>query len=260
MNYLNTYYETHDEDNRFSSKHGRIEYLTTRKYIDEYLAGDLSKRIIEIGAGTGNYSVPLAKEGYAVTAVELVERNISVLKSKLDGSENIEVSQGNALDLSRFECDLFDLTLCLGPMYHLYSNADKLTALSEAVRVTKPAGIIMVAYCMNEATVIQYVFGAGFLNDVIESDLLTPDWHCKSEPSEVFELIRTEEIAELDSHFGVTRLKLIASDGAAHYLRALIDGMDDFTYEKWLDYHFSTCERQDLIGASNHTLDIIRKN
>ena len=35
--------------------------------------------------------------------------------------------------------------------------------------------------------------------------------------------------------------------------------MDDETFELFMQYHLSTCERQDLIGASYHTLDILRK-
>ena len=53
-------------------------------------------------------------------------------------------------------------------------------------------------------------------------------------------------------------MKLIATDGAAHYMRHFIDEMDRETFAKWLEYHFATCERQDLIGASNHTLDILK--
>ena len=89
--------------------------------------------------------------------------------------------------------------------------------------------------------------------------MLTPDWHCISTPREVFELIRTEEIAALDTTAPVERLKLVATDGAAHYQRELIDAMDDDIFEKWIEYHLITCERQDLIGASNHALDILQK-
>ena len=45
---------------------------------------------------------------------------------------------------------------------------EKLKALSEAVRVTRPNGYILVAYCMNEPTVIQYVFGMNHLHEVIK--------------------------------------------------------------------------------------------
>ena len=260
MDYLKDYYENYNEEGRLLSRHGSVEYITTRKYVDEALSGDRSKKILEVGAGTGRYSVTLAKEGYDVTAVELIEHNLAILRSKLTGEENIRTMQGNAMDLSVLEDDAFDLTLLLGPMYHLYHKEDKIRALSEAVRVTKPGGYIMVAYCMNDPTVIQYVFGLNHLHEVMEFNMITPDWRCLSEPKDLFELVRTEEIAELDEAVDVRRIKLVAADGATNYMREQIDAMDDATFARWVEYHLSICERQDLIGASHHTLDILRKN
>lgn len=259
MDYLKEYYESRDEDSRLLSKHGQIEYITTMKYIRECADKTKAKRVLEIGAGTGRYSIALAKDGFDVTAVELIEHNLEILQQNAKGVR-LDAFQGDALDLSRFSDNTFDMTLVLGPMYHLYNFEDKKKALSEAVRVTKKGGHILVAYCMNEPTVIQYAFRRGNLDYVFEKGLLTPDWHCKSEPEQVFELVRTEDIARLDDTADVTRVKLIATDGAAHYLSELIDGMDDKTYRKWLEYHIAVCERQDLIGASNHTLDILIKN
>ena len=259
MNYLEDFYNSRDEDARLLSRAGQIEYLTTMRVIRSCLSGIANPAILEVGAGTGRYSVTLAKEGLCVTAVELVEHNLDVLRSKLDGTEPITAVRGNALDLGFLPIPDggFDLCMLLGPMYHLYTREDKLRALSEAVRVTKPGGYILVAYCMNEATVIQYAFGSGQIGQLLGRDMLTPDWHCKSEPKEVFELVRTEDIASLDAELPVERIKLVATDGAAHYLRALLDAMDEETYQKWLEYHFATCERQDLVGASNHTLDVL---
>ena len=56
--------------------------------------------------------------------------------------------------LKKFGNDEFDLTLVFGPMYHLKSAEEKLAALNEAKRVTKPGGYILVAYIMNEYSVI----------------------------------------------------------------------------------------------------------
>ena len=120
------------------------------RYIEECLEGISEPNILEIGAGTGRYSVTLAKRGFNVTAVELIEHNLEILRSKLDGTEPITAIQGNALDLSQLSDNSFDLTMLLGPMYHLYTKEEKLKALSEAVRVTKPGGHILVAYCMNK--------------------------------------------------------------------------------------------------------------
>jgi ubiquinone/menaquinone biosynthesis C-methylase UbiE len=259
MNYLEQYYNSYNEEARLLSRHGRVEYLTTMKYIDEAIADIDEPSVLEIGAGTGRYSVTLAKRGLRVTAVELVAHNLDVLRSKLDGTEPITVLQGNALDLSVLPENAFDVTLLLGPMYHLYTKEDQLRALSEAVRVTKPGGRILVAYCMNEPTVIQYVFGLNHLREVMDLSMLTSDWHCISEPKDLFQLMRTEDIAALNTEQPVERLKLVATDGATNYNRKLIDAMDDETFAKWVDFHFTICERPDLIGASHHTLDILRK-
>ena len=259
MNYLEEYYNNYDEDGRLLSRHGQVEYLTTMRYIQECLEGISAPTILEVGAGTGRYSVTLAKQGLHVTAVELIEHNLEILRTKLDGTEPITIFQGNALDLSRLSDNAFDLTMLLGPMYHLYTNEKKLKALSEAVRVTKPGGHILVAYCMNDPTVIQYVFGLNHLCEVMDLNMLTSDWHCISEPKDLFEMVRTEEIADLDAAVPVKRIKLVATDGATNYMREQIDAMDDDAFGKWLDYHFTICERQDLIGASHHTLDILRK-
>lgn len=255
--YLNDYYSSYDEEGRLLSRHGQVEYLTTMRYIHRYLAPGAS--ILELGAGTGRYSLTLSREGYEVTALELVEHNMEIFRSKLRPDDRVRLEQGNAMDLSRFADASFDGVLVLGPMYHLYTREDKLRVLREAVRVTKPGGTVMVAYCMNEPTVVQYVFGLNHLREVMELSMITPGWHCLSEPKDLFELVRTENIASLDAELPVKRLQLVATDGATNYNRPLIDAMDDETFAKWLDFHFATCERQDLIGASHHTLDILKK-
>jgi hypothetical protein len=81
-----------------------------------------------------------------------------------------------------------------------------------------------------------------------------------SHPWDLFELYRKEDIEALRSAFDVTPLHFVASDGYTNHMRATVDAMDDRTYDIYLKYHFATCERQDMIGYSNHTLDIFRKN
>lgn len=257
---LKQYYESYDEEGRLLSNHGQVEFITTQKYIHSCAKAVQAKRILEIGAGTGQYSIPLSKEGFHVTAVELIEHNLDLLRNKLRGDEPLTAEQGNALNLSRFSDNSFDLTLLLGPMYHFFTFDDKKRALSEAVRVTKQGGFILVSYCMNEPTVIGYTFLKEHLRELLADNKLSEDWHCASDPKEVFDLVRTEDIAALDATADVTREKLVATDGATNYMREFIDAADDYTFSKWVDYHLSICERQDLIGASHHVLDILRKN
>ncbi len=294
---IEKYYNKFNEDKRLRSRHGQVEFRTTMKYIHEYLDvlcerhqndstdskddketaeigygnklvgsddkdicadGDIRKhiRILDIGAGTGAYSIPLAEEGYSVTAVELVKYNLGILKKK---SSLVEAYQGNATKLTRFEDESFDLTLIFGPMYHLYTEEDQLKALSEAKRVTKKNGIIMVAYVMNEYAVITYAFKENHIKECMEKNSLSPDYQTLTDEKDLYHYMRTENIERLNELTGLKRLKLIAADGPADYMRPVLNSMDDETFEEFIRFHMATCERQDLIGASSHTVDILRK-
>ena len=142
--YLTDFYNQYDEDNRLAYRHGSVEFLTTMRYIEKYRKpGD---RVLEIGAGTGRYSHALARQGYTVDAVELIGHNIDIFRKNTQTGENITITQGNAMDLSAFPDNMYDITLLLGPLYHLYTNEDKQQALREAIRVTKPGGVIFVLH------------------------------------------------------------------------------------------------------------------
>lgn len=260
MNYLENYYANYDEEGRLASRHGQVEFLTTMKYIHEFIGAAEKKKILEVGAGTGRYSIALAREGHEVDALEYTAHNLEIMNSKIAGLSNIRTCQGNALDLSGFADETFDLTLVLGSMYHMYTKEDKRKALEEAIRVTKKQGHILVAYCMNEATMIQFTFKAGTIWDCVNNKMLTDDFRCISEEKDLFEMVRLEEIDELNASVErVKRLKIIAADGATNYMRECVDAMDDAAFDLWMKYHFSICERMDLIGATNHALDILEK-
>ena len=143
--YLTEYYKHREEDRRLTSQHGSVEFLTTMRYIEKYLKP--ADRIIEIGAGTGRYSHALARQGYRVDAVELVQ--------------------------------------------HKY---------------------------------------------------------------------RKEDIDDLMSGFAVKRLHYVAADGYTNHMRETVDNMDKATFELYLKYHFTVCERADMAGLTNHALDIFRKD
>ena len=257
--YLSNYYEQYDEDGRLTSKYGMVEYITTMKYIGKYLKPGM--RIMEIGAATGRYSHTLAQQGYQVDAVELVEHNIEVFKQNTVSGESVTITQGNAMDLSAFESDTYDITLLLGPMYHLYTTEDKRKALSEAIRVTKKGGVVFAAYCMGDASVLSYGFIRGEIYNIIEKCMIdTETFDTFSNPWDIFELHRKEDIDALRAKFDVTQLHFIATDGYANHMRSTLAEMDDRMYELYIKYHLATCERKDMVGYSHHTLDIFRKD
>lgn len=255
---LTQFYENYDEEGRLLSRHGSVEFLTTMRYIEKYLKPGM--RILEIGAATGRYSHALARMGYEVDAVELVEYNIKLFQSYTQPSEQITVRQGDARDLSYFADESYDLTLLLGPMYRLFTQEDQQQALREALRVTKKGGIFMAAYCMNEATMIQYCFGRGMLKEVKYQKLVDPvTFKAASDPAELFELYRREDIDMLMADFPTERLHFVGTDMATNYMRDTIDTMDDELFAMYLRYHFVICERADCVGVSHHVLDVHRK-
>lgn len=258
--YLTDFYNTYDEDGRLASKHGSVEFLTTIHYIEKYIKpGD---RVLEIGAGTGRYSHALACQGYTVQAVELIAHNIEVFRRNTKHGENISVMQGNAMDLSAFPDNFFDITLLLGPLYHLYTEKDKQQAISEAIRVTKTGGVIFAAYVISDGCLLDEGFQRENIRvaDYIRDGLLDGEtFEATSQPKDLFELVRKENIDDLMSGFPVKRLHYAATDGFAMFMREAVDQMNDKEFALYLKYHFATCERNDFIGVTSHAIDIFRK-
>ena len=256
---IKLHYESYDEDARLNSKHGMVEFATTMHYIERYLKnGD---KVLEIGAGTGRYSHAIARKGYSVDAVELVEHNIDVFKRNVIDGEKITVRQGNALDLSFIDDNCYDIVLLLGPMYHLFTVEDQRKALEEALRVTKRGGKVFVAYCGNDASVVQFLFGKHMTKTEPFATLTDKStFKLSSIPELIFVLHRKEDIDTLIRGLPVKRLHFVGTDMMTLYMREKVDEMDEEEYKLYLKYVLATCERGDLVGASNHLLDILKKN
>jgi len=239
IGYLENYYNNYDEEGRLLSNHGKVEFLTTMRYIEKYLF--TGARILEIGAGTGRYSLTLANQGYTVDAVELIQHNIDIFKGNISPDINVTVQKGNATDLSFIE--------------------DKIKALSEALRVTKKRGLLFTAYCISDGSVICYGFRQGNIDTLVDKGLLDIEtFKAFSTPEEIFELYRKEDIDELMKRFEVSRLHYVATDLATNFMRDTIDSMDEELFKIYLKYHFSICERSDMVGVTHHSLDIVRKS
>ena len=253
---LEDFYNHFNEDIRLQRRHGQVEFQTNLKYIHDVLNNDKKKRILDIGAGTGAYSVYLDKEGYKVDAVELVKHNIDVFKKK---GSNVNIIQGNALDLNMFEDNTFDVTLLFGPMYHLLKEEEKLKALSEAKRVTKEGGTILVSYYMNDYAVLTYGFLKQHILESKANGQIDDNYHIVAQEGDLYSMVRLEDINEFNKKVDLQRIKIIASDGASDYIRTPLNKLSGEEFNEFLKYHLSICERPDLLGASSHLLDIVKK-
>ena len=254
---LGGFYAQFDEDGRVdASAQGQLEYRTTMEYIRRHAAPGC--RILEVGAGTGRYSIALAKEGYDVTAVELLEHNLQVLRRNGAGVNHLRALQGDALDLGSFADGEFDLTLVLGPMYHLYDHQEVRTAISEALRVTKPGGVLIFAFLSVYAIMANDYLRGNARWGIREN--FDPEFRVLHFPEQLFTGYDITEFEALFREFPVEHLTTAAADG----ILELASGRRDFSLpeeelEAWAQYHLATCEKRELLGHSSHLLYICRK-
>ena len=199
---LSGFYETANENERLESRPGMVEYQTTMHFIKRY--AKMGDRIAEIGAGTGKYSCALARMGFRVDAVELMDKHIDIFREQITPEMNVTIQQGDATAMNTFQTESYDITLLLGPMYHLFHREDKLKALSEAIRITRKGGVIFAAYCMADAAIVQHGFLKGNTHALLDKGMLDPvTFETHSEPRDIFELYRKKQIDELREGFPV---------------------------------------------------------
>ena len=250
------YYNSYKEEERFTAPHRKVEFITTVNYIEKYAKKGC--KIVELGAGTGTYSIYLAKKGYKVDAVEMSEHNLESLKINGEGVKNLTIRQGDAVELGMYTDDLFDVTLSLGPMYHIFNEKDMKNAIREAVRVTKPGGIIFFSYLTNDAVFARYMVQKGNIKDY--KKLCDGDFNFKPLQEEIFYTTNVKDFENMVNQEDVSKVLSVSADGLSELLAEQIDKFTETEFGAYLAYHLARCEREELVGYSAHMLYICKKN
>ena len=257
MEIISGFYNQVDEDSRLQrSRHGQLEYAVTMHYIHRFIKpGD---KVLEIGAGTGRYSIALAKEGMEVTAVELMESNLDILRRNSRGMDHIRSYQGDAADLSRFDDQTFDMTLVLGPLYHLYEAEDVHRAIDEAVRVTRKNGIVMFAFLsvfgIMYANYFQGNWAAG------QEENFTEDYHVRHFKEQLFTGYDIREFEQLFEGKPIQWITTAGTDGIVESIEDRPDFMiPDEDFPAFVNWYLAFSEKRELLGSTNHLLYICRK-
>lgn len=263
MNNVVNYYEKIDEDSRFSRNSRKVEFLTTKYILNEII--HQHSKILEVGCGTGAYSLHFAEQQHKVVAVDITPKHIEILreKSKQQGL-SIEAYVGDATDLSRFDSDKFDIVLCLGPMYHLTNKEDQNRCISESLRVLKSGGYLAVAY-INKYSIIPMLAtrdAKWIRNSVIdkvlnEGTIFEGDDDCFWTDAY---FTYPDEIESLLGQYDITTVEHVGTDGITHTIHEYVDKLNESEFESWTDYHIQTCRERSILGMSSHGLYICRKN
>jgi len=255
---VSEFYGKYDEETRLErSRRGQLEYFVTMEYIHRFAGKD--SKLLEVGAGTGRYSIALAKEGLDVTSVELVESNLAILKENSKGLSNIKAYQGDATNLARFADNTFDVTLFFGPMYHLYEKEDINKAIDEAIRVTKKGGVMLFAfisvYAIMYANYLQGNWAAG------EEENFTTDYKVKHFKEQVFTGYDVTEFEGLFTDKPTEWITTAGVDGILESLQVREDfSFSDEDFEAFKKWYLAIAEKRELLGDTNHLLYICSKN
>lgn len=243
-------YDIFNESTRLSTKATQVEFLTTVRQIERYLKPGM--KILDLGAGTGEYSLYFAKKGFEVTAVDIVEKHVNEIRDRISKDISLEVFQGNAIDLSIIRNKTYDIVLCFGPLYHLQKNEDKLKCIEEVKGVCKDNGKMFFAFISNDMVITTETmcYNSNFLK---ESSYNHETFKVVDFPF-VFHTI--DECRKLFKDSKLTICREIATDGLSELFADKINRMDDESYKAWLNYHFYCCEKPEFLGASNHLLFI----
>lgn len=261
MNQIEEFYNKFNEDKRLKTRHGQVEYRVTMHYVNRYIEELKPETIADIGAGAGAYTVPLLKEGHSVIAIDLVQYNLGRLKQNVTAEDeslldNLTIKKRNAMKLREIDDNITDITLLLGPMYHLDNLEDRRRALSEAIRITRPGGVIFVAYIMNEYAILMH----GFNEHTILNDINTGNvdaLYKVNNDGNVYSYVRLEDIDDVIKDMPVKREVLFSPDGAANHLRPVLNSLSDEEFEEFVRYQLSVSARPELLGAGAHTVDVL---
>ena len=253
-------YKEIDEEHRLQSTLARkVEFISTTEAIMPFFSPKL-----DVGCGTGIYSMYFAKLGGDVSAIDLVPAHIERLKTLASKSRlQIKMSVGNAIDLSNFKSNSFDLVLCLGPLYHLVSQENQDECLSECIRVAKTNGVIAFAY-ISPYSVFPCVIRGDIsrmshelMKKIVDDKKICSNDLCCFWTDSFYYL--PEQIEQWLKNSGLTIEDHLATDGQSIAFQSLVNSMDDEEYKIWLDYHRKICRVPSILGTSNHGLVITRK-
>lgn len=135
---IQEYYRLGGEVTRLDAGPGLLEKLRTQDVLARILPSAPAS-VLDIGGAAGVYATWLATRGYQVTLIDPVALHVEQASSA-----GVTAKLADARDLPE-GTSTAGVTLLLGPLYHLTARSDRVAALREAFRVTRPGGLVVAA-------------------------------------------------------------------------------------------------------------------
>ncbi|SCE94474.1 Methyltransferase domain-containing protein [Micromonospora purpureochromogenes] len=147
------YTDVYDEAGRLDrTPQGRLERARTRELLARLLPPPPAT-VLDLGGGPGAYASWLAAAGHPVHLVDLVPAHAAAARRDHPVAG---AGVGDARHLP-YADESVDASLLLGPLYHLTERGDRVIALREAARVTRPGGPVLAAAISRNTPMIDLV-------------------------------------------------------------------------------------------------------
>lgn len=266
MNLVEQHYDNDPQHEWAREARHRTEFAITRRALADYLP-PAPATIADLGGGPGQYAIPLAQQGYAVTLVDLSQGNLALAQEKAAeaGVELAAVVHANVLSLPALPEETYDVILLLGPLYHLLERAERETAVAIAYKLLKPDGLIFAAFVTRYAAFRDMVSG-GYPEWIIQyperaQQLLetgrNPAGPGSGFPNSYF--AHPDEIKPLMETAVFETLALIGCEGLVAGHEDHINQLDGDLWQQWVELNYHFAHEPSLYGASDHLLYVGRK-
>ncbi len=245
------------EWNRLQKFHPYEKYITVRM-MDRYIKPNST--ILDIGGGPGHYSVHYARQGHQVTLFDLSGENVRFAKKKArQYGTKINAMQGNALDLSVFPDNSFDVVFLMGPLYHLLEEKNRVRALEEATRVLKPGGFLFSSFILMFGGVI---FGLRELPETIIAEKEAPYYEVaargESLSFEAFTYAYLTTVPDakklLASIKGLRTETVFGQESILAPYRKVLADCPKKIREAWYEYALRFCEKEEFLTHTEHLM------
>jgi len=140
---------------------GRLEFMRTQELLRRHLPTGGS--VADIGGGTGAHAAWLLEDGYEVQLIDLTPAHVEIASGSMP---KLQAQVGDARNLPLADRSV-EATLLLGPLYHLTRAQDRRQAIEEAVRVTRPGGLVAVAAISRYAPMLDLAVHGALTDDVL---------------------------------------------------------------------------------------------
>ena len=232
--------------------------LLWRDELVKHMEGKTNLRILDIGCGAGFFSIILSELGHTVMGIDITPNMIEeskLLAQSVGSTAQFAVMDAENLD---FDDNTFDVTLLFGPMYHLYEEKDRHKALDEAIRVTKPDGVLLVAFLSAHAIMMSNYLSGNFKEGFTAN--FDEDYKVKHFTEQAFTGFDIVEFEEMFEGKPVKYITTVAADSVLEIVERNPDfKMSDDDFKLFLDYQLHICEKREMLGLSCHLLYICRK-